>query len=442
MKKLFKLMALGVLTLAFAAVSTNAIFAQDQTEKRELYAKFTECYKNTTDRASMQCALDSAKEYISKYNTDVDKPQTDYFQQTAIPFIEKRIADIDNEAKVKIEQARVNKLLSEFDTAAKNKDFAVINSSGKAIITDGSSLIPANVPLDAAIIIALANYDKAIAKDQSAYGDAIQYAQKAISMLESGDKTDYYGAYSYNLKATDDPKSNTLGFLNYYIGWVKYYGQDKKKEALPYFYKAAQYKSKIQQSPDPYAGVGDYYYDEVARIEKERQAALAANNNEDNEQSLALLGMENGNAERALDAYARAYKYAQADPKTAANYKTGLNARLKNLYKFRFNKEDGLDAYLASVTTKPQADPSTEVKPVMDEKKDDATAPSMDKPMTTTDKSMMTTTKPAADKPTTTTKPAATDKPMMTKPPTTPKKSGAASNNSTAKTKTQKPSPR
>jgi hypothetical protein len=60
----------------------------------------------------------------------------------------------------------------------------------------------------------------------------------------------------------------------------------------------------------------------------------------------------NGTAERALDVYARAYKFAPKDEKNKA-YRDKLYKNLQDVYKVRFGKPEGLDAYIASATAKP-----------------------------------------------------------------------------------------
>ena len=46
-------------------------------------------------------------------------------------------------------------------------------------------------------------------------------------------------------------------WLNYYIGYVKFYGQERKDEALPFLYKATQYKIGIQEFSDMYRMIGE-----------------------------------------------------------------------------------------------------------------------------------------------------------------------------------------
>jgi hypothetical protein len=78
------------------------------------------------------------------------------------------------------------------------------------------------------------------------------------------------------------------------------------------------------------------------------------------------IGMLNGTAERAMDYYSRAYKLAKSDTPAAKTYKDSLYKDLTILYEGRFNKKDGLDAYIATVTAKPVPNPTTPVTPVND----------------------------------------------------------------------------
>ena len=79
-----------------------------------------------------------------------------------------------------------------------------------------------------------------------------------------------------------------------------------------------------------------------------------------------VIGVLNGTAERAMDYYSRAYKLAKSDTPAAKTYKDSLYKDLSILYEGRFQKKDGLDAYIASVTAKPVPDPTTPVTPVND----------------------------------------------------------------------------
>ena len=232
--------------------------------------------------------------------------------------------------------------------------------------------------------------------------------KKLFKQLEAGKKSTGYGAYSYSFvnPKFPDSKANTLGALNYMIGYITYYRQNNKKDALPYFYKSTQYNSFSKTDPTVYQAIGAWYLDEAIKIDKERQAKLTANGNKDNDETLAMVANQKGYADRAIDAYSRAYKYAKEDKGQKKEYVDGLYNRLKKLYAFRFDgKIEGIDAFVATVQNKPMPDPSTTVTPVIE------TAPE-----STTTNSSSSTTAPTTTTSTTTTvtKPVSTTKPATT----------------------------
>ncbi len=77
-----------------------------------------------------------------------------------------------------------------------------------------------------------------------------------------------------------------------------------------------------------------------------------------------MVGMQKGYADRAIDAYARAYSLSKADTKNKV-YSDGLYAKLKQLYAFRYDgKNNDVDGFVATVMNKPMLDPTAEVVPV------------------------------------------------------------------------------
>jgi hypothetical protein len=77
--------------------------------------------------------------------------------------------------------------------------------------------------------------------------------------------------------------------------------------------------------------------------------------------------MLNGYAERAMDAYSRAYSIAKADPK-GAQYAAGVYKTIQTLYTVRFQnqKPEGVDAWITATVAKPFPDPTSAVTPVVD----------------------------------------------------------------------------
>jgi len=105
--------------------------------------------------------------------------------------------------------------------------------------------------------------------------------------------------------------------------------------------------------------------------------------------------------ERTMDAYAHAYNAAKANPKQKA-YADELYKKLQTLYNLRFQKTDGFDTYIASLTAKPMTDPATAVAPVADAETTPVSAsttttttPVAEKPASGTAKAATTTVKPS-----------------------------------------------
>ncbi|HSK71520.1 MAG TPA: hypothetical protein VK892_07490 [Pyrinomonadaceae bacterium] len=395
MKKFFRVLVLGILTVAFAAAAIVPTFAQSPAEeKRKLYDTYIENYQG--NEAQQKVALQAAKDYVAKFGANPeDKEQVDYFKE-AIATIEEGLrkakAAADAAAAAKAERARVDALYKRFDTATQKEVAADAYAAGKEILASEPEF------LDVYIVLATMGYDEAVKQNDTYNPQAIDYAKRAIQLIEAGKPSvsKAYGAYGYSYKTKEftteaQAKSNALGWLNYNIGYIMFYRQKNRKDALPYIYKATQFDSGVKKFSDPYRMIGEYYFDEVARIDKERQEKIKANNNEDNEETLRLLAVEKGNADRAIDAYARAYALSKDNPAATKEYKDILYARLKSLYTFRHNNTDGMDSLVASVMNRPMPNPTTEVTPVVEEKTTNTSATTSTTTSTTTP-----STKPAS----------------------------------------------
>jgi hypothetical protein len=225
--------------------------------------------------------------------------------------------------------------------------------------------------------------------------------------------------------------------MNYTVGFITYYRQGKdnpakKKEALPYFYKATQYNSLNKTNPFVYQTIGAWYLDEAIKIDTDRKAKITAAGDKDTDETLAMLANQKGYADRAIDAYARAYKFAKDDPKQKKEYTDNLYSRLKELYTFRYEgKIEGIDQFVATVQNKPMPDPTTAITPVKEE------TPAA----TTTTSTTNNGTTPAATAPT---KPATTNtaKPAATTTPTKPVSMTTTTTGANATAKAKKTAPK
>jgi len=428
MKSVFRFLGLGVLAAVFTAVVAGDISAQnvcDEVEaKQATYKKFTDNFDKTIPQRKI--AVEAAKEYIEKYGAcPDDKAQVDYLKNY-IPTTEQAIkVAADTEAK--------GSLFTRFNNALKSKNWDEVYASGKEIIAvEGDSVIGNDVTL----VLGSIGLDESYKNNDKYNADTVKYAQMAIEKLESGKQFKDFGVaagevnYSYkNVKFTDT-KNNALGWMNFTIGYIKYFRDKNKKEALPYLYKASQLNSFVKSKPEIYAAIGQYYLDEVVRLENERTEKLKASSNADTDETKAIFAMQKGYADRGIDAFARAYKLVGTTPAEKA-YRDSIYAKLKGAYEFRNNgKAAGMEEFIASVTAKPMPNPTTEVTPVIEAAPATTTSTTNTSSMTAPAEAPVNNTKPEATaKPanSTTAKPAATSAVKTTKAPAkkpAPKKKG------------------
>ena len=368
MKKVLRVLVLGLM----ATLAATAVFAQEP-DRAKVYKDYEDNYQATTIEGK-QKALAAAKLYIEKFNTPEDEPQVKYFKE-AIPALEQAIKDLGSAKLMADEQKTWNAMLVKFDTAFKSKNWDNAIAAGKEALSFQPQYIDKkgvdNVKFDLGIVLTAIGYDLAEAKNNKYNSETIEWAKRVIQQIESGQTSDKYGNYGSHQFKTDaypDGKNNALGWMNYTIGYITFYGQKNSQAALPYLYKASQVKSATQNFPIIYELIGAQYYDEVAKLDQKRVEVQKANDNKDNEESLRLYALEKGYAERGADAYARTYKIIKDDAKVPKDYKDLVFSRLQQLYKFRNDdKADGLDTYVASIMSKPFPNPTSAVEPIKEE---------------------------------------------------------------------------
>lgn len=349
-----------------SAVTAVSVFAQDACAdvegKQAVYKVFTD---NLPSKAApktldqQKSAVQAGKQYIDKYGSCADDKQIVDYLKANVPAMEKYIADTE------AAQAK-QKLYSDFDAAITASNTANIFSNGKTILSGEPDFMDVNIAL------ASAGFDQSVANPpvDTYNSDTINYSKTAIQQIEAGkaSRTGDYGVKQYSYKTDKYPgKDNALGLLNYNIGYIMYYRQNNKKDALPYFYKSTQYNSFSKTNPFVYQTLGAWYLDQAIKMDADRQAKITAAGDKDTDETIAMLAMQKGYADRAIDAYARAYSLAKNDPKNKT-YADGLYAKLNELYKFRYNGNTaGVDTFVAGVMSKPLPDPMTEITPVKEE---------------------------------------------------------------------------
>lgn len=420
MKNIFKFSKTGLMIIAFAAGAATTTFAQDpaatprvltpeqQTEKETIYKSF----------------LDNRKLCIDKVKPDVDK--CDVTVKSGEEFLQKFSDDAEVSAYINKQLPPIKKYIvsvrgaGQFDKDLTAKNWDGVFSSGKALLATN----PDNI--DVMLVLASVGFDNATATPPvDKYNtDAVNYAKTAIQKLNEGKPSlnGNYGAgpYQYKNDKYADGKNNALGWMNYTVGVIMANRMNQKKEALPYLYKATQTPGFIKDTPDVYVLIGTYYRDEYNRIVNDRAAKIKANGDKETPETREALGMQQAYADRAINAYATALKVANANADIKPEYKKGLTDTAKLFYKARFEKDDGADAYIATESNKPFADPTSTITPVPVESLEPTTPATTGTP---TPSGTPATTTPAPTTPTTTPKPGTTTPTApATKPATTPAK--------------------
>jgi hypothetical protein len=435
MKTIFRVLMFGMMMSAVSAVS---VFAQDVCAEVEaqqaLYANFTKNLPSATAKKTLderEAAVQAGKQYVEKYGACKDSEQIVTYLKANLPAMETAI----KEDKAKLAKGA---LYTNFD-----KDIDASNTAG--IFTNGK-LILAQEPdfVDVTIALASAGFDQSIANPpvDTFNNDTITYAKMAIQQIEANkaSTTGNYGVKKYSYK-TDifGGKENALGLMNYNIGYILYYRQGKndpakKKEALPYLYKSTQYNAFSKTNPFVFQTIGAWYLDQAIQMDAERQKKITEAKDTDTDETIAMLGMQKGYADRAIDAYARAYSLAKVDPKNKA-YADVLYNKLKELYNFRYNgKIDGIDTFVASVMSKPFPNPLTEITPVKE------AIPAT--PTTTTSGAAKQTAMSSDDTSTSTASTTGMAKPTGTKTSTAGNAKAAANGTTTAAKPVKKPTPK
>ncbi len=323
MKKLIWVLAihasLGALLLpGFANVTElkaqTPATAQDQCtdeSKGAWYADFTKF--RTQDPTK---AYEAAKRYLAAC------PQEDGQIPT---YLKKWVAAYDKEAR----KLKLQPLLYD-------KKYAEAFALGKEILADE----PEN--LRVLIDLGYSGYPAMIAKNDSFSADSLNYARKAIQMIESGKAPESWAPYK--------GKEDTLAYLYNAVGHLTL--KSNSAEALSSLIKVAQFDSDLKKDPWTYFFIAaSYEAGPYAKLSADYKTKFEGKD-ESPESKLALANIQQV-IDRMIDAYARAVALAGTDAKYQANKKEWMDS-LTTWYKYRHNKSDaGLNELIASVLSKP-----------------------------------------------------------------------------------------
>jgi hypothetical protein len=365
MKTIFRSIGLTMLAALFVVAGAGSSLAQagcDDTAKiEELDAKIR---ANLPKNSTVKVAVDAGKEFLEKFGTCEATAEFTTWLKAQMPKLEER-------AEKEKERVWLKERFEKFDAGITGEKYADTYAAGKELLSKQPENLNLMVPMG--LIGLYQSYNKKFDFNE----DTIRFAKTALAKLKAGAPAtkknkageDVYGVFQYEMT-----KNDAISEMTYALAYINYWAKGDKKGALPFYYEVTQLPGKNQNEPRVYATIGSYYTEEAGKLGAEIAALIAkqkaAATDEEKEKLdvdiKAKVGMFNGYTERAIDAFARAHKVA---PTTTANdktYKDGLLKTIQDLYKRRFDKETGMNEYIAVVIAKPFPNPTSEVAPIND----------------------------------------------------------------------------
>ena len=178
-------------------------------------------------------------------------------------------------------------------------------------------------------------------KNQQLTSEAIQYANKALQLLDGGKTLESWTPLKN--------KDAAVAYLNYTVGSLTI--EKDPSGALKYLIKSAQFDTPLKTSAFTYAMIAGAYETGAYAKQSEEYKLKYSGKEETPESKLALANI-NQLVDRMIDGYARAVALAGTDTKLAAQ-KTTWTESLTQWYKFRNNSETGMNELVASILSKP-----------------------------------------------------------------------------------------
>ena len=366
MKTIFRTLGLGAALAAIFAVGSVRSLAQeacaDVDGMNALYETVTGSYKSN-DIPTLQKAIDSGKQFVEKYGACEPAKVNAGWVSKNMPKWEDRLAAL------KVDAVR-GPILKRFDTAIQSKNWDDAYAAGDEFMAKFPN-DPAAINVE--VTLATIGYQEAFNKNNKFAANGLKFAKVSLDALKNGNPTAKpsggYGSFQFECAN----KAECISLLTYATGYLTYFGQNNKQGAMPFFYETTKLPGTFAKYPATYGVIGDYYKETVVKLSDELKTKIAAQNEADADDVKAkkeadikqTIGLLNGYAERAMDAYSRAYDLTKNDPKTKA-YADNIYKQIQALYTVRFQKQEGLDAWIGSAVAKPFPDPTSTVTPVND----------------------------------------------------------------------------
>lgn len=311
--------------------------------------------------------VEVGKQFLEKYSKC--KGQEEFG-----PWLEGRVAKVEGLIPDWVKTWEKKKLIARFDTGLKAGNWDEVYSAGKELLTKyPDEFRPVEIDL------AAIGGEEGLASNNFKYADdSIRFAKQALADLEAGKpflaldgKTTVYGVSKYAFKTKDE----AIGWLNLYIGFLTAAGKKDTNSALAFLYKASQSTTDAAKRPVVYELVGDYYMNDLRKVVEEIKAKAASQSDTDTPEVAkqkvadieALVAKSNGIAERAADAYARAYSLA-VPPAFKPDYRARMKKNLEDAVRVRTGATTDVDKWIASVNSRPFVNPQTPITPITDTK--------------------------------------------------------------------------
>ena len=397
MKTIIRSTNVALLLAAIIALGAAAGFAQDPCGDADGQTKLGDIFRELYPKKDIQGrkdAISAGKQFLEKYGACDSAKELSEYLKTTLPKMETNLAKAEK-------AARENEIANRFNAALKASNWDEVYKSGKELLAEDADKYRPVV-----LVLGSIGYDEtAKATPVTKWNDeTIRFAKMAIADIEAGKTFSSFGVVPFDYANKD----NAVAWMNLSIGYILTFDKKNKKEAAPYLYKASQAASDTKTNANTYDAMGSYYFDEAAKLEAEIKTMRADIKDTDAPEVIKTkvdamnnkIGLLNGTLERAMDAYARAWNTAPNTPAAKA-YKDIKMKTIEALYEARFDKKDGLKAWVDAAITKPTPNPSIAVTPIIDPEPTPTTTTSTTAPVTKPE------TKPAAPA----TKPAVPGKP-------------------------------
>ena len=304
MKRMIKFFMFAAIVAAFAVPVLAQ--AKDCTEENKA-AWYDTFLKNYKVEATQKIAYDAAKQYLACTSDPSD--QYAAYLKKFVDAVDKFTAAQD--------------ITKQFDAAYKNKNYADQLRLGKQILANDSDNPTVNIILGVAGL-----------GDAKVLNESVQYAKKAIALIEAGKSPAPY------------TKDQALAYLNWTVG--KNVLSSAPADAILNLLQAAKLNSEVNKIPQLYVDLAAAYENgPQAKLTEEYKSKQGPNNTETPESKLVLENL-NQVIDRHIDALARA-----AALTTNANDKKLIMDDLTTWYKYRNKSETGLNELVASVLSKP-----------------------------------------------------------------------------------------